>query len=136
LIRKFVHCAGVLRHCPHPLYTLQQLWRLTRQRLLLGCATIPERVVNAAGELRLESGSALFVRAVSPSQLSILAHHMLEVGARRIPGIDQFLPDGWKVTDYAPWWWYFAPGFVESLLTLAGIRVRYMSPYWSSHATD
>jgi hypothetical protein len=130
-----VHCAGVLYHCPHPLYTLQQLRRLTKETLLLGCATIPERVANAAGELRLESGSALFVPAASPFQLSILAQYMAEVGARHIPGIDQFLPDGWKVTDYAPWWWYFTPGFVESLLTLAGFRVRYMAPYWCSHAT-
>jgi hypothetical protein len=130
-----VHCSGVLYHCPHPLYTLQQLRRLTKQTLLLGCATIPERVANAAGELRLESGSALFVPAASPFQLSILAQYMAEVGARHIPGIDQSLPDGWKVTDYEPWWWYFTSSFVESLLTLAGFRVRYMAPYWRSHAT-
>jgi hypothetical protein len=130
-----VHCSGVLYHSPHPLYTLQQLRRLTKQTLLLGCATIPERVANAAGELRLEPGSALFVPAASPSQLSVLAQYMADVGARNIPGIDQALPGGWKVTDYGPWWWYFTPGFVQSLLTLAGFGVRYMSPYWHSHAT-
>jgi len=130
-----VHCAGVLYHCPHPLFTLQQLRRLTKQTLLLGCATIPERVTNIAGELRLEPGSALFVPAASPFQISVLAHYMAEVGARDIPGIDQALSDGWKVTDYGPWWWYFTPRFVESLLTLAGFRVRYTSPYWKSHAT-
>jgi hypothetical protein len=130
-----VHCSGVLYHCPHPLFTLQQLRRITKQTLLLGCATIPERVSNAAGELQMESGSALFVPAATPSQLSVLAHYMFEVGARHIPGIDQFLPDGWKVTDYGPWWWYFTPRFVESLLTIAGFRVRYMAPYWGSHAT-
>jgi hypothetical protein len=130
-----VHCAGVLYHCPHPLFTLQQLRRLTKQTLLLGCATIPERVANSAGELRLEEGSALFVPAATPTQLSVLVQYMSEVGARDIPGIDQSLPDGWKVTDYAPWWWYFTPRFVESLLTLAGFKVRYMSPYWRSHAT-
>ncbi len=130
-----VHCAGVLYHCPHPLYTLQQLRRITKQTLLLGCATIPEHVVNTAGELRLESGSALFVPAASPLQLSVLAVHMAEVGARNIPGIDQYLPNGWKVSDYGAWWWYFTPRFVESLLTLAGFRVQYMSPYWMNHAT-
>jgi hypothetical protein len=130
-----VHCAGVLYHCPHPLFTLQQLRRITKQTLLLGCATIPERVANSAGELRLEEGSALFVPAATPTQLSVLVQYMSEVGARDIPGIDQSLPDGWQVTDYAPWWWYFTPRFVESLLTLAGFKVRYMSPYWRSHAT-
>jgi hypothetical protein len=130
-----VHCAGVLYHCPHPLYTLQQLRRLTKETLLLGCATIPERVANSAGELRLESGSALFVPAASPYQVAVLAEYMQEVGARHVPGIDQALSGGWKLTDYAPWWWYFTPRFVESMLTLAGFRIRYMSPYWRSHAT-
>jgi Methyltransferase domain len=130
-----VHCSGVLYHCPHPLYTLQQLRRLTKQTLLLGCATIPEKVANRAGELCMEPGSALFVPAATPSQLSVLVDYMAEVGARNVPGIDQELPNGWNVADYGPWWWYFTPRFVESLLTLAGFRVRYMSPYWRSHAT-
>ena len=130
-----VHCSGVLYHCPHPLYTLQQLRRLTKQTLLLGCATIPERVSNPAGELRMEHGSALFVPAATPFQLSVLAQYMADVNARNIPGIDQPLANGWKVTDYAPWWWYFTPGFVQSLLTMAGFTVRYMAPYWCSHAT-
>jgi hypothetical protein len=130
-----VHCAGVLYHCPHPLYTLQQLRRLTKQTLLLGCATIPERVRNCAGELQFEPGSALFVPAANPYQLSVLAQFMADVEARNIPGIDQPLPGGWNVAEYAPWWWYFTPRFVESLLTLAGFTVRYMAPYWNSHAT-
>ena len=130
-----VHCSGVLYHCPHPLFSLQQLRRITKQTLLLGCATIPERVANAAGELRLEPGSALFVPAATPFQLSVLVQYMAEVGARNVPGIDQALLDGWNVSDYTPWWWFFTPRFVESLLTLAGFTVRYMSPYWNSHAT-
>jgi hypothetical protein len=130
-----VHCAGVLYHCPHPLYTLQQLRRITKQTLLLGCATIPARVANAAGELRLEAGSALFVPAATAFQRAILAQFLSDVGARDIPGIDQSLPDGWKVTDYGAWWWFFTPQFVETLLTLAGFTVRYMPPYWCDHAT-
>jgi hypothetical protein len=130
-----VHCSGVLYHCPHPLYTLQQLRRLTKQTLLLGCATIPEHVSNPAGELRLEAGSALFVPAVSPAQLAVLVQYMAEVDARHIPGVDQPLAEGWKVDDYAPWWWYFTPRFVESMLCLAGFSVQDMAPYWRGHAT-
>jgi hypothetical protein len=62
---------SVADHCPHPLFTLQQLRRITKQTLLLGCATIPERVASSAGELRLEEGSALFVPAATPTQLSL-----------------------------------------------------------------
>jgi hypothetical protein len=130
-----VHCAGVLYHCPHPLHTLQQLRALTKQTLLLGCATIPEHVSNAAGELRLEAGSALFVPAASPFQVAVLAQYMTEVDARDVPGINRPLSGGWDVKDYAPWWWYFTPGFVEAMLKLAGFRVQYMAPYWCGHAT-
>jgi hypothetical protein len=130
-----VHCSGVLYHCPHPLYTLQQLRKITKQTLLLGCATIPEHVSNSAGELRLEPGSALFMPAASPSQISVLIQYMAEVEARNIPGVDEAVQGGWNVTDYAPWWWYFTPGFVESLLTVAGFKVRSMAPYWCNHAT-
>ena len=83
----------------------------------------------------MEHGSALFVPAATLFQLSVLAQYMADFNARNIPGIDQPLANGWKVTDYAPWWWYFTPGFVQSLLTMAGFTVRYMAPYWCSHAT-
>ena len=83
----------------------------------------------------MEAGNALFVPAVSRFQLAVLIQYMAEVNARNIPGIDQPLRDGWKVTDYAPWWWYFTPGFVESMLVLAGFTVDYMAPYWDDHAT-
>ena len=73
LWRTFSPRLGSIRRGPLPASALHAptLRRITKQTLLLGCATIPERVASSAGELRLEEGSALFVPAATPTQLSL-----------------------------------------------------------------
>ena len=129
-----VHCSGVVYHCPHPLITLQNLHRITGKTLILGSATIPERVENIAGSIQLEPGSAIWVPACTPDQLSVLSQFLMEVNATNAIGVTA-AHDEWNINDYGPWWWFFTPDFLRGMLETVGFRVREMASYWEDRAT-
>jgi hypothetical protein len=129
-----VFCSGILYHCPAPLHTLQQLRAITAETLILGTASIPETVTNSAGTVSVEPGAALLIPALHQSQLAVLGQWLREVGAQAV-GVNHPLRDGWDLTDYAPWWWFFTRDHVAALLRLAGFSVEAIASTWEGRAT-
>lgn len=130
-----VHCSGVLYHCPSPLYTLQQLRRLTRETLILGSATIPPSLQTSSGTLNSPPGSAILVPAMADEHRQILADWLREVGAFEAIGITAGLDIDWSPQDYAAWWWFFTVDCVSAMLSVVGFDVLRVMTYWSGRAT-
>lgn len=130
-----VHCTGVLYHVPQPLTTLLQLGKICRETLILGTATIPDRVSNPAGTLTLEPGSALLIPAMSDSQRAVGARFLLEAGCTEAVGVINPVTDGWRLDNYPPWWWFFTRQHVVSLLEIAGFDVLEVAGFWYDRAT-
>lgn len=111
-----VHCSGVLYHCPNPVFTFNQLRKITRETLIFASIGIPSTISNAKGSIHMEEGSCLFVPALSELQKSVLTEHFsgIEMG-----GIN-FDFGG---ENYAPWWYLFTGGFIEALHRLFGLDI-------------
>ena len=130
-----VHCSGVLYHCPEPLHTLQQLRVITNDTLILGTASMPEHVENAAGAVTAAPGSALLVPALSYSQRAVLGQWLTDNGVSMAIGVNHPIESNWAVTDYGAWWWFFTRDYVAALLRLAGFEVVDVASYWNGRAT-
>ena len=130
-----VHCTGVLYHCPQPLTTLLQLGKICRETLILGTATITDRVLNPAGALTLEPGSALFIPAMSDYQRAVCARFLQEAGATEAIGVISPVTGGWRLDNYPPWWWFFTRHHVTALLGVAGFDVVEVAGFWYDRAT-
>lgn len=130
-----VHCSGVLYHCPQPLHTLRQLRALTGETLILGTASMPECVENAAGSVAVASGGALLVPALSYGQRSVLGQWLRENGVSMAIGVNHPIDSDWAVDDYSAWWWFFTPDHVAGLLQVAGFEVLDIASYWNGRAT-
>jgi hypothetical protein len=130
-----VHCSGVLYHCPQPLATLLQLRKICRETLVLCTATIPDHVVNSAGTLTLEPGSALFIPSMSDAQRAVGARFLQEVGVGAAIGVITPNQGQWRLDNYPPWWWFFTRRHVAALLEVAGFEVREIAGCWYDRAT-
>ena len=64
-----VHCSGVLYHMPDPMRFLSALRRLTREYLVLTSSITADLIANESGILRVPSGGALFIPALTPCLL-------------------------------------------------------------------
>ena len=130
-----VSCSGVLYHCPDPLRTLRNLRAITSGTLILGTASIPETVSTVAGEVAVESGSALFVPALTHSQRAILGDWLFELGEVQALGVNHPLESAWDLEDYSAWWWFFTRDYVAALLEIVGFEVLNVASYWEGRAT-
>lgn len=128
-----VHCAGVIYHCPNPLYTITQLSKITKDVLILGSTIVPLTISNEKGGITLEDNTALFVPALNDSQRAIVARFFEEVGAKMF-GINLPLEHGWSLDNYAPWWYLFTTNYVRGLLEVCGFRVTAISAEWQGRA--
>jgi SAM-dependent methyltransferase len=132
-----VCCNGVLYHCADPLHTLRQLRAITRDVLILGTVSMPEKLTTAAGTLSVEPGAALFVPALGQSQLAVLGQWLRELGDIHIQadGITHPVQSGWAMDDYNPWWWLFTRDHVAAMLRIAGFEMEAVAGYWEGRAT-
>lgn len=130
-----VCCSGVVYHCPEPLRTLRHLRAITREILILGSATIPERVTSSAGSLSVEPGSALLVPAITESDRAVLGEWLREVGGSESLGVNYPLQTDWALDDYTAWWWFFTRDYVAALLRLVGFEIDAVSSEWGGRAT-
>ncbi len=129
-----VHCAGVLYHCPHPLYTVFQLGTITKSILILGSTVIPRVIKNTAGEIAVERGSSLFVPAMDDYQRNVVTQFYKEVGASTMYGINPPLNDGWSLDNYVPWWHLFTADCIIGLLKVCGLTVEDFCDDWGGRA--
>ena len=130
---EFVHCSGIIYHCPNPIETLNRLHALTQKYLLLGSMTVPRDVVGKAGALRLDTGSCLFLPAVSGIQKEIVADHFADRGVR-VHNIDPTLTAPWYLDgapSYEPWWWLWTPETLAAMVAASNFRVIDVVEAWS-----
>jgi hypothetical protein len=130
-----VSCSGVLYHCPNPLSTLRQLRAITRETLILGTASMPETVSNAAGTVSVETGAALLVPALTQSQRAVLGQWLREIGGVQALGVNYPMQTDWALDDYGAWWWFFTRDYVAALLRITGFEVETVASYWEGRAT-
>ncbi len=110
-----VLCSGVLYHTPDPVHLLTHLRAITKETLILGTASIPER-----SDMK---NTAVFYPYLDENQRKVWNRG---VGSQKaITG--PYEPE----EGYANWFWGFTPSCVESMLNCAGFEVteRYVSPF-------
>lgn len=109
-----VFCSGVLYHVPNPIFSLTQLRRLCRERLILGTASLLERDHDLPNAAVLLVGLDARPRA----RLTYATQY-----AKR--GLDsEFASE----RGYANWIWLPTPGCVRAMLDLAGFTVEEFYP--------
>jgi len=130
-----VCCSGVIYHCPEPLHTLRQLSAITRETLILGSATIPEKISSSAGSFSVAPGAALLVPALTESHRVVLGEWLREVGGGEALGVNYPLQTEWELDDNTAWWWFFTRDYVAAMLRLAGFEVDNIASEWEGRAT-
>lgn len=127
--RDLIHCSGVLYHCPDPFGALRQLTRLSRRHVVLGCATVPERIENEAGTVTLGDGVVVAVPALSGRAKAVFQRHFAALGMP-VHNVNRPEPSPWRWPDgrwnYAPWWWLWTGATLRAMAEAAGLRVREM----------
>lgn len=128
----FVHCSGVIYHCPNPVWTIRQLRKMTKRFLLLNSMTIPGVITNAAGEIRLDTSQCLYVPAMTAKQLAVLNERFQQLGMGRI-----FDNQNWWFdtgANYSPWWWLWSIDTLAGLVKSCGFRIIETGTSWTDRA--
>lgn len=129
---EFVHCSGIVYHCPNPIQTLNRLHSLTERYLLLGSMTVPQKVVGKAGTLSFDKGFCLFLPGISGLEKDIVADHF-EVRGVRVHNIAPGLLARWYENgqaSYEPWWWLWTPETLAAMVEAANFRVLDVVTAW------
>lgn len=129
---EFVHCSGILYHCPNPVWTLMRLHALTEKYLLLGSMTVPQKVVGKSGELSLDKGLCLYLPGISGREKEIVADHFAERSVK-VHNIAPDLQCPWWADgqpDYGPWWWLWTPETLAAMIGAANFRVLDVVTAW------
>ncbi|HYZ30792.1 MAG TPA: class I SAM-dependent methyltransferase [Crenalkalicoccus sp.] len=132
-----VHCSGVIYHCPDPYHALRQMMAVARRHLLLGSATVPARIENAAGVLELGEGRVIAVPALRGAARAVLARHFAEAGiAVHNLTTTEAHPWTWPggAFNTAPWWWLWTAETLAAMAETAGLRVREVFGAWEGRA--
>lgn len=132
---EFVHCSGVVYHCPNPIWTLRRLHALTEKYLLVGSMTVPEHVTGKTGTLHFDTGSCLFIPGMSREQKQIVSDHYGAFGIR-LANVSPDMDWPWYHNgepNYAPWWWLWTGATLAGLVRGAGFRVLDVVPSWQPH---
>jgi Methyltransferase domain len=127
-----VHCSGVLYHMPDPIRFLCALRRLTGEHLILTSSITADLIANEAGILRVPSGSALFIPALTPPELAVVRADWLPLVGENAGGIT--CPATWRADDFGPWWWLPTIGALKAMCEAAGFRVLDGQTVWDDHA--
>jgi hypothetical protein len=132
----FVHCSGIIYHCPNPIETLVRLHALTNKYLLLASMTVPPRIATASGEMTFEPGVCVSIPALKGQRKAIVTEHF---AARKIrvhnitPGFDApWYSDG--KPSYGPWWWLWTGETLADLVGAANFRVLDVVETWTGQA--
>jgi len=132
----FVHCSGVVYHCPAPSYTIERLAKVTRRYLLLGSMVVPEHVSNQFGTVDFTAGNALFVPAVDERKRAVMAEHFRQSGLEIMhfnhADPEPFLVDGRP--NYSPWWWLYSAQTMKRMIETGGFHVIADASIWDSRA--
>ena len=118
-----VHCAGVLYHCPNPVYTLNQLYSITNDYLILGTTRIPSDSDDIRFPLGVPNGGVLLTDALTESQKEIC--------------INFYGLEGTKPYNFGDFWWYFfTDKYIELILKKCGFKILHKNYYWKVENSD
>lgn len=108
-----VLCAGVFYHTPNPMHTLDCLRSLTRERLVLAGATVPE--VPGLKQ------ACVFYPGLPESQRTTFDRIFEKVS----PGDRAGLTDEFDLhMGYAAWWWGITPSALRAMCEASGLAVE------------
>jgi hypothetical protein len=126
-----VHCAGVLYHCPNPIYTLNQLYSITNDYLIFGTTRIPSNLEDMRFLIDVPEGGILLSEALTEKQKEICMNfYGLEGSSIFYDGIeDEFIQYRGK-SNTNPWWYFFTDGYVEYILKACGFNILQKDYYW------
>jgi SAM-dependent methyltransferase len=112
-----VWCSGVLYHCPNPVHSIACLRRLTRERLGLVTASIPE----VPG---IEGASIFFPHLSETARRSYdRAYDKANVGQGGRIGLST--PFAAEET-YGNWWWGLTPSAITGMLRAEGFEIEHV----------
>ena len=131
------YCSGVIYHAPNPYRMIECLRSVTRNTLILGSMTVPERISNEAGDLQFGGGQVLSIPAASERERAILTRHFdslsLEILNINRPGSYPWVFDN-RAFNYEPWWWLWTPETLGRMVEACGFRVRTTIDIWTDRA--
>jgi hypothetical protein len=126
----FVHCSGVIYHCPNPVWTIRQLRAMTGRYLLLNSMTVPQRITNTMGEIEFGQGQCLFIPAADPKKRAVVEEHFSDIKLR-LHDIQWWSGEN---PNYSPWWWLWSAETLAQMVESAGFRILKKAPSWEGYA--
>jgi len=121
-----VHCMGVLYHCPNPIHTLNQLYSITNDYLILGTTRIPSNLEDPRFPIDVPAGGILLSEVLTEKQKEIcinfydLKKSNLFYDGRK----DEVLQYREKLNTHTrPWWYFFTDEYIEYILKICGFKI-------------
>jgi hypothetical protein len=132
-----VHCAGVLYHCPNPIYTLNQLYSITNDYLIFGTTRIPSDFDDIRFPLDVPNGGVLLSEALTEKQKEICMNfYGLEGSNIFYDGRENELIQYREKRESDPWWYFFTDGYIELILKICGFKILHKNCYWKVENSD
>jgi hypothetical protein len=133
----FVHCSGIIYHVPSPFHTLVRLRSLTREFLLLGSMTVPERIETDLGEIDMRDGNSYFIPALRGEKKRIFKSHFDATGVT-VHNINSEEHHPWNfgvgLPNYGPWWWLWTAETLALIAETAGFKLLHTMETWPGKA--
>ncbi len=130
-----VHCSGVMYHVPDLLQFIRNLASISRDYLIVGSVTLPDRIDGPEGDLDTDDDEAVFVPHLSKAKRRIIVDHYTTLYTKQgwkfnAGGLTDdsafFDPDG--TPRYGPWWWLFTAGFMCRMVEAHGFEILGYGP--------
>ena len=118
-----VYCSGVLYHAPCPLTTLQKLYSMTDEVLILTTIYTEDVLESPFGCLEIPSSGMLFLPALTSLEFSIVKHVMSDTTPPQVWGVTEHVPpERWQYNSWY-WWWLFTMNCVEAMIKVVNFRI-------------
>jgi hypothetical protein len=122
-----VHCMGVLYHCPNPIHTLNQLYSITNDYLILGTTRIPSNLEDPRFPIDVPAGGVLLSEVLTEKQKEICVNFYNHPDSRVIfydGREDEVLQYREKLNTHTrPWWYFFTDEYIEYILKICGFKI-------------
>ena len=122
-----VHCMGVLYHCPNPIHTLNQLYSITNDYLILGTTRIPSNLEDPRFPIDVPAGGVLLSEVLTEKQKEICVIFYNHPDNRVIfydGREDEVLQYREKLNTHTrPWWYFFTDEYIEYILKICGFKI-------------
>jgi hypothetical protein len=122
-IYDFIHCSGVIYHCPDPITFLKKLKVSAKEYVVLTSMVTANHISNASGEMTIPDSSAVFVPALAGHDKEIIATEWNRILAGR-PGAGLTGQSDFNISNYYDWWWLFTVPCLEAMCKACGFSIH------------